>query len=779
MKRGELPDCARRALKQSGLVTIADPLATCGECPLGEKCYGSGAATIRLEHSGKVYGIVSVTAPADLVADEEERSLFREVVGDIAFALHNMELDEARKQAERAVEEAREYAEGIVETVREPLVVLDAELRVISANPSFYRTFKVAPEESEGRLIYELDNRQWDIARLRELLEQILPQNTRFYDFEVEHDFPAIGRRTMLLNARRIYREDNKTQMILLAIEDITERKQAEARVEHLNLVLKAIRGVNQLIVTEKERDRLLKGACDNLIKTRGYHSVWLALLDESGKLVTHAEAGLGKSFLPVLEQLKLGELVTCGRQALRQAGVVVTEDPASTCADCPLAKEYGGRGALTARLEYGGKVYGVLSISVPADLVADEEERSLFKEVVADIAFALHNIELEEKRKLVEKALQESEQRYRTLVESITDIVFTLDREGKFTYLGPTFQDATGYSVQSLIGHSFTEIIAPEYIESTVDRFRKGVSGEKIPLYEIELLLKDGERLPVELNVTSLLDAEGQAIGRLGVARDITQRKQSEKKAREVETLKEIDRMRSGLLANVSHELRTPLASIKGFTSTLLRTDVKWSEEEQRDFLETIDHESNRLIRLINDLLDMSRIDAGGLKLAKRSYQITEILDSISNGLAILTEHHRLQTIVPPDLPSVFVDEMRIGQVLTNLVENAVKFSAEGTQITIEAQPDDDQVNIIVTDEGIGIPIESQSKLFDRFYQAESIVTGRKHGTGLGLSICKGIIEAHGGRIWVASKMGEGAKFGFTLPVGKGEEEIAKDSGY
>jgi len=160
-----------------------------------------------------------------------------------------------------------------------------------------------------------------------------------------------------------------------------------------------------------------------------------------------------------------------------------------------------------------------------------------------------------------------------------------------------------------------------------------------------------------------------------------------------------------------------------------------------------------------------MSRIDAGGLKLAKRSYQITEILDSISNGLA--------------DLPSVFVDEMRIGQVLTNLVENAVKFSAEGTQITIEAQPDDDQVNIIVTDEGIGIPIESQSKLFDRFYQAESIVTGRKHGTGLGLSICKGIIEAHGGRIWVASKMGEGAKFGFTLPVGKGEEEIAKDSGY
>jgi len=133
-----------------------------------------------------------------------------------------------RKQAERAVEEAREYAESIVETVRGPLVVLDAGLRVISANRSFYQTFKVTPEETRGQLLYDIGNRQLDILRLRELLEQILPENTAFEDFEVEYDFPTIGRRVMLLNARRIYREVNKTQMILLAIEDITERKQAE-----------------------------------------------------------------------------------------------------------------------------------------------------------------------------------------------------------------------------------------------------------------------------------------------------------------------------------------------------------------------------------------------------------------------------------------------------------------------------------------------------------------------------------------------------------------------
>jgi len=130
-----------------------------------------------------------------------------------------------RKQAVRAAEEARQYAESIVATVREPLLVLDADLRVVSANRSFYQTFQVTAEETRGQLLYNLGNRQWDIPLLRELLEELLPKNATFEDFSVENDFPAIGRKTMLLNARRIYKEANKTQMILLAIEDVTELK--------------------------------------------------------------------------------------------------------------------------------------------------------------------------------------------------------------------------------------------------------------------------------------------------------------------------------------------------------------------------------------------------------------------------------------------------------------------------------------------------------------------------------------------------------------------------
>lgn len=249
---------------------------------------------------------------------------------------------------------------------------------------------------------------------------------------------------------------------------------------------------------------------------------------------------------------------------------------------------------------------------------------------------------------------------------------------------------------------------------------------------------------------------------------------KQVEERALQAEALKELDRLRSELLANVSHELRTPLASIKGFASTLLQPDVKWNKKEQQDFIQSIDQEADRLARLINDLLDMSLLETGALKLEKVNYQVSEILDSVSGRLANLTEHHQLQVIIPAGLPPVFVDEMRIGQLLANLVENAARYSSKDSQITIEAQLSDDRIIISVTDRGVGIPPELLDRVFDRFYQAESVATGRKGGTGLGLSICRGIVETLGGKIWVESEVGEGSKFSFSLPTSKREEKVA-----
>ncbi|MCK5319393.1 MAG: PAS domain S-box protein, partial [Anaerolineales bacterium] len=431
------------------------------------------------------------------------------------------------------------------------------------------------------------------------------------------------------------------------------------------------------------------------------------------------------------------------------------------------------GRGAMAVRLEHSGKVYGILAVSIPVELIADKEEQALFKEVASDIAFALHNIDLEEKRKQAEEALKESEGRYRALFRANADGILIADSQTKkFVFANPVICQMLGYSEGELTKLGVGDIHPKDNLGYIISEFEAHGGGERELIENIPCLRKDGQIIYVDIKGTVAL-VDGRKVN-VGFFRDITERKRMDKKARELETLREVDRLRSGLLANVSHELRTPLTSIKGFATTLLRSDVRWSEEDQQDFLQSIDQETERLIRLINDLLDMSRIEAGGLKLERYNYQIADILDSVNSRLASLTEHHQLQVIVPSELPPVFVDEMRIGQVLTNLVENATKYSPEDSQITIEAQLAGDQIIISVTDTGESIPTEFLDRVFDRFYQAESIVTGRKSGTGLGLPICKGIIESHGGRIWVESKVGKGSNFSFNLPTSEREEQVA-----
>ncbi len=283
-------------------------------------------------------------------------------------------------------------------------------------------------------------------------------------------------------------------------------------------------------------------------------------------------------------------------------------------------------------------------------------------------------------------------------------------------------------------------------------------------------ILRPDSSERIVHEQAEVTLNDNGQPIRMIGTVHDITKLQEAETKVKEAETLREIDRLRNELITNVSHELRTPLTSIKGFATTLLQTDVRWSEKEQREFLEAIDQESDRLNNIISDLLDISRLEGGALKLERRSYQIYEILEAVNDNLSSLTEQHHLQVTVPKNLPPVFVDQMRIGQVLTNLVENATKFSPKGSPVVIEVESNKKWVTLSVTDQGGGIPPELSGRVFDRFYQTESIASGRKTGTGLGLSICRGIVEAHGGRMWVESKVGEGSRFSFTLPIDKKE---------
>jgi K+-sensing histidine kinase KdpD len=267
------------------------------------------------------------------------------------------------------------------------------------------------------------------------------------------------------------------------------------------------------------------------------------------------------------------------------------------------------------------------------------------------------------------------------------------------------------------------------------------------------------------------MLNPDG-SLSIIEVLRDVTDRKRMEEEIirskAEIESLSHSEQFKTELLSTVSHELRTPLTAIKGFATTLLRPNVKLRKEEQRDFLQNIDQETDRLTHLISNLLDMSRLEAGALSLEKDSYQVSEIVESVRNRLDAITEHHKLRVEIPAGVPPVFADKTRIGQVLTNLIDNAAKYSKKGSQITVGAESSDNIVVINVTDRGEGIPYELLDKVFERFYQREAVVAGRRDGIGLGLSICRAIVEAHDGKIWVESKVGNGSKFSFSLPVSK-----------
>jgi PAS domain S-box-containing protein len=406
-----------------------------------------------------------------------------------------------------------------------------------------------------------------------------------------------------------------------------------------------------------------------------------------------------------------------------------------------------------------GSKIYGLLSASP----VKNETGQVVtIRSVVKDIT----------ERKLTEEALRESETRYRTIARLSSDFAYSCFHTGDAGYRVDWITDAfyvlSGYSESELKEQGcWMFVVHPDDYEYATTPLRHLKAGES-DFREFRVVTRDG-RVLFMANYMEF-QADPQAPGGLrlfGAAQNITERKQAETKAMESEALKRTNEAKSELLANVSHELRTPLASIKGFIETLIETDVKWSREQQLDFLQSADREADRLTFLIRDLLDMSRIDSGKMVLDKRTYSVSEILDSVGNVLKVITAKHNLKITNIPDLPSFQVDKTRIGQVITNLVENATKFSAEGSPIMVDVKREKDSIIFSVEDKGEGMSKETLNNLFNRFYQAGRVVSGKVRGTGLGLAICKGIVEAHGGKIWVESELRKGSKFSFSIPKG------------
>jgi PAS domain S-box-containing protein len=261
-----------------------------------------------------------------------------------------------------------------------------------------------------------------------------------------------------------------------------------------------------------------------------------------------------------------------------------------------------------------------------------------------------------------------------------------------------------------------------------------------------------------VDISCGRITDADDRLIGVMHVVHDMTRHK-------------EVEYLKDEFISMVSHELRTPLHHIKGFATTLLQTDVEWDAATQRDLLESIDREADRLNQLVNNILDLSRLEAGQLPLQKIRCSIGGLLDGVVRRARSLTTDRSVQINVSDQLPALWLDERAIERVLINLIENAVKYSDPHTPITLTVAQQNGQVIFSVADQGIGIASEHLERIFDRFYRVDGN-SRRAGGSGLGLAICKRIVEAHGGRMSVESALGAGSRFSFCLPS-DGSEQV------
>jgi two-component system sensor histidine kinase KdpD len=227
---------------------------------------------------------------------------------------------------------------------------------------------------------------------------------------------------------------------------------------------------------------------------------------------------------------------------------------------------------------------------------------------------------------------------------------------------------------------------------------------------------------------------------------------------------LAESDAFKSVLLASLSHDLRTPLAAIKASSTALLDSSVAWDDQARSEFLHAIDEETDRLTRMVGNLLDLTRIEGSTLQPIREWYDIAELITDVIDRPGAHRTDHRIETRIEPDLPLAYFDYVKIAQVLANLIENASKYTPLNSTITISARARPGAIEIAVADTGPGIPADDLPHVFDKFYR--STRERRTPGSGIGLAICRGFVEAHGGRIWVESKPGRGATFRFTIPL-------------
>jgi PAS domain S-box-containing protein len=626
----------------------------------------------------------------------------------------------------------RNLAPDILETLRQPLLVLDGELRVQTASRAFYSHFQMTRDQTVGRRLFELGQGEWDIPSLRTLLEELLPANGHLDNHLLEQSFPGLGPRILRLNARRLHDDQDKTHFILLAIEDVTERETARREMEiNRQWLHTTIRSIGDAVIATDAQAHVtfMNPAAERMTAWpqtdaagRPLGEVFNIVNEETRKQVES----------PVSKAIRMGSIV-----GLANHTVLIARDGAELPIDdsaAPIRDETGG-------------VQGVVRV--------------------------FHDIT---ERRASERKLEESERRYRRLFETAQDGLLILDgRTTAITDVNPFIIDLLGYPREHFLGKQLWEIgVFSDRAESQNAMKRLQKEGH-LHYDDGPLEDRNGQRHPVEV-VANLYSQDQGPVIQCNI-RDISHRKRmecerqavlaNEQAARlEAQAAARANRAKDDFLATLSHEMRTPLNAIVGWAGILAQGDS--DPQELQEGIEIIQRNARAQSQLIEDVLDVSRIVSGKMRL---DVAPCNLMDPIRMAVDMVRPDAMAKGIeLTADLDSqaalAHCDGTRIQQVVWNLLTNAVKFTAEGS-VKVTLSREGSAAKIQVSDTGVGIAPTVLPFIFDRFRQADSSTKRKFGGLGLGLSIVKQLVEMHGGTVTAASAgENQGAVFTLTLPV-------------
>jgi PAS domain S-box-containing protein len=397
-----------------------------------------------------------------------------------------------------------------------------------------------------------------------------------------------------------------------------------------------------------------------------------------------------------------------------------------------------------------GHVVWGLLGVS----LVRDAQGAPLyFVSQVQDISA----------RKQAEAALRESEERFRSLCTASPVGIFQNDLTGACVYTNSRWQEMTGLTSEESLGQGWTKAIHPEDCEGVFTEWQASVALGRKFAKEFRFVRPTGEVCWVHSQASPLRSDDGIVIGYVGVNMDITDSK-------------EVERMKDEFVSVVSHELRTPLTSIRGSLGLLASGRLGTLQEKGQRMLDIAVANTDRLVRLINDILDIERMQSGRATMVKVACDASEVMAQTVEVMQAIARKAEVTLSVQSQSVRLWADPDRLTQILANLLSNAIKFSPPGSQVWLTVERQKEHALFQIKDRGRGIPADKLDSIFERFQQVDASDSRDKGGTGLGLAICRSIVQQHGGHIWVESTLGEGSTFSFTLPALNSAETIAPE---